>query len=530
MRINRKLASVVVFSLIVVAPLLSSASNSGFLDIYSGLGATWGFSSYKLSSAYNGNWGTITRQSDGATETIGFDSSGKADVNAFNSFCAGTNCYVNTLNDQVNGINATQPTLSKMPRVIVDSNNVLAVCPQPGTTMTTPYNSIVNTPKVHAFVVAQLNYIDSRWSQPSTPSFVISGNVTAGSNTISGMSSQAGISTKNLFPYQSGEPGITDSAGYLPTAYISALPTGSTATLSYSPGNVSATGSKVGDTLTINNAVMAGAWIVNGPASSAYNTSAYWGIGVGATNDESLADWMAPRNGTIGYVSAFQSVLGNGMRGQWAVYDYDTNTTQLDYDGLTLGKLVGTSANITYSTNTGMTLFSDTNGSEGTSNACFETMVLFPNTESSRVPMAQTLMSQDNIAPLSAPATSDGFTMTGEYLPSYTSASANALGSYSVGPDVNGLTWNMQSGGYSWPSIAYANNITNNATMWRFIVQKGDSDINITGAERSEIAETTVQAKPGNSFSFFYQFDFEQLANQTGDWCASGQIHYNNAL
>src|SRR6185437_1162626 len=63
----------------------------GFLDTYNTAGATWGFSSYKLNNAYSGNWATVMRQSDGSTAPIGFDASGKADVAAFNSFCASTN-------------------------------------------------------------------------------------------------------------------------------------------------------------------------------------------------------------------------------------------------------------------------------------------------------------------------------------------------------------------------------------------------------------------------------------------------------
>ena len=506
----------------------ASSGYTGFLDTYSSLGATWGFSSYKLSNAYAGNWGSIVRQSDGATTTIGFLSNGNVNVAAFNSFCSNTNCYVTTLNDQVNGINATQTTFSKMPRVIVDTNGTLAVCPQPTSSMATSYSSTVNTPKVQVFAVAQLNYDDSRWSQSTTPSFSITGNVSNGSATITALSTEVGISTAAEDP---SEPGITDSGGFLPiAAYISALPSGSTATVGFAPGDQSPTGSQNGDTLTVHNAVIPGAWIVNGPASSSYDSTAYWGVGVGAGDDAFPSDWVAPRNGTIGYQSEYQSVIGQGMRGQWAVYDYDTNTTQLDYDGVSLGKLTNTTANVTYSTNVGMSLFSDTNGSESTSNSCFETMVLFPNTEASRTTMAQSLMTEDSISFPFATSTTDGFNMTADYLPGYTSAPNNAFGSSSVGPDVFGLTWNPQSGGYTWPSIAYATNIGNTATMWRFIDAPGDSDINITEAERTEVAESTVYVTPGNSFSFFYQFDFEQLPNQQGDWCYTAQIHYNNAL
>lgn len=504
-------------------------AGDGFLDAFAPRRATWGVSSYKLKSAYTGNWGTIVRQSDHAASDIGFLPSGQVDIPSFNSFCSGTNCYLHQWVDQVGGKNATQSKIAHMPRVIVDSNNVLAVCPQPGSHMATRYGASVNTPKVHVFAVAQLNYSDARWSQPTTPAFVITGNVQQDSATITDLSSEFGISTLNRSPHETGLPGITDGAGDLPAATIvAALPNRTTATVAYTPGDLSATGSQAGDTLTIHNAVLTGAWIVNGPPSSTYYASAYWGAGIGA--DSGAADWSAPRNGTIGYMSSFQNVLGNGMRGQWAVYDYDTYTTQLDYDAVSLGQLTGQTADITYATQSGMTLFADTDGNEGTSNSCFETMVLFPATERKRVAMAQWLMAQGGFAFPFAPATADGFTMAGMYFPGYTSASGSVFGANSVGPDINGLTWNPQSGGYVWPSVAYATNIDNAATMWRFSVDQGDSDMNITEAERAEIAEPTVLATPRNSFSFFYQFNFERLPQQNGDWCASGQIHYNNAL
>src|SRR3569623_866744 len=91
------------------------------------------------------------------------------------------------------------------------------------------------------------------------------------------------------------------------------------------------------------------------------------------------------------------------------------------------------------------------------------------------------------------------------------------------------MSWNAQGGGYTWPSVAYAKNISNGATMWRFVVQQGDSDINITGAERAEINATSNVA-PGQHFSVFYQLQFEQYTDQSGDWCATGQIHYNNSF
>ncbi len=510
----------------------------GFLDTYP-TGATWGWSTYKLTAAYGGNWGTVQRQSDSTTQVIGFLSTGKADVATFNSFCSGTYCYATTLIDQVNGINASQATFANMPRVIVDANNVLAVCPQPASKMTTSFNAAVNTVKVHAFVVAKAAYADSKWSQTGLPTISATANVTSGSASITSMSSQVGLSIANGGVNPPTAPGVTDSANVLPNSptvgtvgstQLSALPTGTTGTLGFAPGNLSPTGSQTGDTLTFTNAVLVGAWLVNGPASSTYYSSAYWGIGIGSAASGYPSDWTAPRNGSgIGNNSLFQSIIGQGMRVQWGVYDYDTFTTNLNYNGVNLGAITGSTANITYSTNVGMTLFADTNGNEQTSQACFETMVLYNATQTSRVVQAQALMAQDAISFPFAADTSDGFTMTGNYQPAFPQSGATTTyGAYSVGPDAWGMSWNIQSGGYTWPSAAYATNINNSTTMWRFIVEQGDSDVNITQAERSEINYTGTNATPGNSFSIFYQFEFEEYHNQTGDWCDIGQVHYTN--
>ena len=508
----------------------------GFLDTYSAQGATWGFSTYKLANAYGGNFAIVERQSDSTTTSIGFDAAGKANVTTFNSFCSGTNCYVSTLYDQVNGINATQATFANMPRIFVDTNGVLAICPQPGSHMATSYSATVNTAKQHLFVVARAAYADNRYSQAGVPTVSVTGNVTSGSAAVSSMSSQVGISTANNQPFLPTYPGVVDSANYLPNSptvgttgatLLSALPTGSTATLAFAPSSLSPIGSQTGDTLTFTNAVLAGAWIVNGPSNSSYTVSGYWGVGLGSTVDADPGSWQAARNAGSS-PSSFQDVIGEGMRGQWGVYDFDTYTTQLNYNGVNLGTMTGSSANITYSTNVGMTLFADTAGAEQTSNACFETMVLFPATEASRVAMANSLMTQAGISFPFAPTTSDGFTMTGIYNPSYTHANTTVYGAYSVGPDALGFTWNLQSGGYTWPSLAYANNVNNTATLYRFIDEQGDSDVNITQAERTEISMSGVTVAPGQSFSEFYQFKFEQLSSQGGDWCYTGQTHYNN--
>jgi hypothetical protein len=525
-----------------VAPLSAPVPGSftGFLDTYSTNGATWGFSTFKLKGSYAGNWGTVQRQSDNATQVIGWDANSVASVSTFNAFCAGTNCYATTLVDQVNGINATQATLANMPRVIVDSNNSLAVCGTPTSSMSTSFNAAVNTAKVHMFAVARAGFADNNWVQPGVPTVSVTGNVATGSSTISAMSSQVGISTSTggngTIP---ARPGVSDSANFLPNAptagttgatWLNTLPTGTTASLLFAPGFLSPTGTQTGDTLTFTNAVTGGTWIMNGPASATMYTTAYWGVGMGLAGG-SASDLIVPRNGEIvgGSNSNLSNIIGQGMRGQWGVYDWDTNTAKINYDAVNIATFSGAgTANVTYTTNVGMTLFADASGSETASNNCFETIVLFNQTEASRVAMAQFLMTQAGISFPFAPTTSDGFTMAGVYQPLNSNTTASVYGQSSYGPDVWGMTWLQQSGGYTYPSIARATNINNSATMWRFIVHQGDSDTNITQAERSEVSFLGTDATPGNSWSQFYQFEFEAIPTQTGDFCGNGQVHYDN--
>lgn len=509
----------------------------GFLDTYAG--ATWGISTFKLTNAYGGNWGTVERQSDSTTQVIGFLSNGKADTATFSSFCANTNCFATSLVDQVNSINASQATIANMPRVIVNANGNLSVCGTPTSSMSTAFNSAVNTAKQHLFVVAKAGYGDNRSLQADIPQIAVTGSTTNGSATLSAMTDQVGISTATGNGAWASHPGVFDSKGAIPNppttgtvnqAQLLALPTGTTATMGPS-GIIGATSSQTNDTLTFENAVTQGAWIINGPASASYGASAYWGMGfdaaAGGTNGAATLSFI--RNTTL---STYQNFIGNGMRGLWSVYDYDTNTGHLGYNGTDLGNAGSAAvATITYSTNVGMTLFANANGTENASNNCFETMVLFSATQASRVAQAQFLMAQDSVSFPFAPNTSDGFAMTGNYMPldsfATTGVYGNAQSNY--GPDANGSTFIAETGGYTWPSSAFANNINNGAgALWRFIVQQGDSDININENERSEVdlTNTTGQFASGQSMSLFYQFEFEQLPTQTGNWCFSGQLHY----
>lgn len=511
--------------------LTSAPTFIGFLDQYGAQAATEYWScAYKSTNAYSSSCGIVTRD-DLLTQTINFLSNGKGDVAGFNAFCSGHACYLSSWTGQVSGATVTQATLANMPRVIVDENSLLAVCPQPTSSMSAVYNSAVNTAKVHLFAVVNSHFADTKWNQSGLPTNTVTGNLTSGSSGITSMSSQAGISLVSSIGLGT-QPGIVDSSNFIPNApgnntigqsYLSALPTGSTGTIGFAVGTQSVTGNKTGDTLSVTNAVLGGPWIMNGPTGSNFLNSAYWGFGLAVGGV--AGDWNTVRNTTE---VDLQNYLGNGMRDTWQVMDYDTFTQNLNYDGVNLGAGSGSATNIAYSTNVGLTMFANASGSQNLSNTCFETMALFPATEASRVSMAQFLMAQDAISFPFAQPTSDGFAMTGAYQPNNTKANATVYGQANYGPDIYGLTWHPQSGGYTWPSIAFANNINNSATMWRFILEQGDSDINITGAERSEVDASATATAPGQSFSIFQQINFEQLATQNGDWCFTMQLHYNN--
>lgn len=82
----------------------------------------------KLRTAYSGNCLKVRRSSDDTTQDIGF-SGGLLDVGSLQTFCAGTNGFLDTWYDQSgNANNVTQATLADQPQ-IVSSGAVLTFAP-----------------------------------------------------------------------------------------------------------------------------------------------------------------------------------------------------------------------------------------------------------------------------------------------------------------------------------------------------------------------------------------------------------------
>lgn len=86
------------------------------LDLVGSAAAAYGLR--KLRSAYAGNCLKVRRASDDTTQDIGF-SGGLLNIGALQTFCAGTNGFIDTWYDQSGNANdATQATLASQPQIV----------------------------------------------------------------------------------------------------------------------------------------------------------------------------------------------------------------------------------------------------------------------------------------------------------------------------------------------------------------------------------------------------------------------------
>ena len=476
---------------------VSSGTYVGIMDTYPNptQGWTWGWSVYSPSSSYAGNFAVVERLSDHTTATIGYDATTHtASVSQFNTFCSGTYCFVKTLYDSFGNIagvenDAAQATLTAMPQIAVAANGKLEICATPNSSMAVPYNAAFSTAKVEAFIVAYAGTNDWNGWQPNLPTFSFTGNLSTANQNITSVVEAGTTTTFENFSTASGgvwnpgQPGVEDVTlnsavwweNYVNTA------TGGGTTLAEKQGinNITA---RTGDTFQITQANLQGPWIVAGPASSTYQSSAYWAFGLG-NSAVYAGDAYSVRNASA---NDMQNIFGQQMRGRWAVWDFDTSTGTLLYDGTQLSTPT-TTANITRGTNVGLTLFSNTNGTQNSSGSCFQQMALINQTAANRVTVASTLSTQFGNAALSTSAASyvdpDGFTIQPEFLPNGPAGNTNAYGNYSV-VDSNGIKWHPQTGGYlhgGMPSAGHATNVILGGctppacpTKWRWIIDQGD--------------------------------------------------------
>lgn len=197
------------YSNIISVTTLSSL----LLDTYSGAAAA--YSLRKLRSAYTGNAIQVRRQSDNATQNIGFNSLGELDTSALTTFCSGTNGFVTTWYDQSgNGYNATQTTAANQPQ-IVSSGSVIMENSKPSLRFNQSYLQITSVLLNHNDL--SIYFV----TLPKTP-YTFGGILT---NKRSGFDNAAAINYNNLgrieWVYQSGNfvgQAITQTSLFLGTA------------------------------------------------------------------------------------------------------------------------------------------------------------------------------------------------------------------------------------------------------------------------------------------------------------------------
>lgn len=248
---------------------------------------------------------------------------------------------------------------------------------------------------------------------------------------------------------------------------------------------------------------------------------ARWGLGLSVAG---YAEVRGPRNGSRGWESQIaQGAFGQAHMGGWHVWDYSANTLELRNDTTVLTSSV-TAVDVTYPGVTKMVVGND-NGNNAPYRGRWRCLAFYSTIQSNTV--------RDNISNFLIDAspslgitrlppsvsTPDGFTWTPVYVPSF----------YEVEVDVNNIGWWNETGSYPW-SHWRANNVNNGVSLVRFEVRPKDSDVIVTGSERSErggLINGVTKIVRGDNFEYFCQFMIESGAvSQTGDWAFIHQIHY----
>lgn len=126
-------------------------------------GAMVAYSLRLLNTDYTGDAVTVRRESDNATQSIGFVD-GEFDVDALETFCAGTNGFVSVWFDQSgNGIDAAQTTAASQPKIHDATTGVVVLFSQPSI----EFDGVADW--------LDANYTNSRFSQLFTVKDTVSG-------------------------------------------------------------------------------------------------------------------------------------------------------------------------------------------------------------------------------------------------------------------------------------------------------------------------------------------------------------------
>lgn len=266
--------------------------------------------------------------------------------------------------------------------------------------------------------------------------------------------------------------------------------------------------------------------------ASAFQTQARWAWG-----ESDIDGFELPRNATAftqRKSTSYPTTLPlTGSRSlEWMCHHYNSNRLAYRSNDVLLWDDVtenGTAtANVTYTGTGALYVGMQGNGNANT-NSSWRTIVLFGTTRADHASIASYLTTRWTVNTVfpSSYDSGDGFLWTPKYFTSY---------ELDPTADANGLRYWYESGsfrddGIRGPSLALASNVNNGVTLMRSAVNAFDSDMMVTGAERSErgvrlTSSNTDDIAKGDTFERFWQFYIEPGPSQTGSWAMIGQIHY----
>lgn len=265
--------------------------------------------------------------------------------------------------------------------------------------------------------------------------------------------------------------------------------------------------------------------------TGAFYSVGRYGFGIGIQNG---FGFDACQNGSApgaGFQGTYQSTLGEAHVTGWHVWDFSPSTLECRFDaGYSEINPASASVNITYPSNTQLNIMSDFDGNTPFYGS-WRLIGMYGATQSTtqRNAISNFLMSNGtSVTPLPTSYTdSAGFIYAPDYFPSGVAGSAD---------DLFGLAWSDEHGGYAdhgiGPSFAKATNLTNSgvANLVRYGLMPYDSDVDITGAQRSERGAYGSTIAKGGTAAIYASFLLENGApvpTLTGDeWAALFQFHY----
>jgi Alpha-L-arabinofuranosidase B, catalytic/Polysaccharide lyase len=235
--------------------------------------------------------------------------------------------------------------------------------------------------------------------------------------------------------------------------------------------------------------------------------------------------YMVPvRNGDGAYYTNYwtksRQAYTRANTNEFTVWDYSAADHQVRIgNGFVVVQPDDTNGAVTYPKTLSM-MVGNTPSYNGGYQGSIRAFVLYAGTQPARDSISGYLNAVFNNPPIPFNFDQDGFSWNAQYIPDFDAAP----------PDLNGIPWWNEFGGYDW---SFARAATSNSTeLVRFEVHPYDSDVIVTGDERSERGSALANGAGiprGGSFETFAQFMVEPGPVQSGSWALTFQIHYNNS-